>query len=104
MPAFDLYVGLAAHPGQPRVAMTPRGWLSTWIGTSSFADLYETIKGVSVPTLLISADGDMDIYSGQQRKMIDNADASDKTLVDMPCADHYLQPVGEHAGELADPR
>ncbi|MFT7651229.1 MAG: hypothetical protein ACI9UU_000331 [Candidatus Azotimanducaceae bacterium] len=84
--------------------MTPRGWLSTWSGTSSFANLYETIKGVSVPTLFISADGDMDIYPAQQRLMIDNAGASDKSLVELPCADHYLQPVGENAHELADPR
>ena len=84
--------------------MTPRGWLSTWSGTSSFANLYETIKGVSVPTLLISADGDMDIYPAQQRAMIDNAGASDKSLVHLSGADHYLQPLGEHAGELDDPR
>jgi hypothetical protein len=84
--------------------MTPRGWLSTWSGTSSFANLYETIKGVSVPTLFISADSDMDIYPAQQRAMIDNAGATDKTLVDLPCADHYLQPVGENANEFADPR
>jgi len=84
--------------------MTPRGWLSTWSGTSSFANLYETIKGVTVPTLLISADGDMDIYPAQQRLMIENAGASDKSLVDLPGADHYLQPVGEQADDLADPR
>lgn len=84
--------------------MTPRGWLSTWSGTASYANLYETIKGVSVPTLFISADGDMDIYPAQQRLMTDNAGATDKTLVHLPCADHYLQPVGELATEWADPR
>ena len=84
--------------------MTPRGWLSTWSGTSSFANLYETIKGVTIPTLFISADGDMDIYPAQQRTMFDNAGATDKTMVDLPGADHYLQPVGEGADEMADPR
>jgi hypothetical protein len=84
--------------------MTPRGWLSTWSGTSSFANLYETIKGVSIPTLFISADGDMDIYLAQQATMFGNAGATDKTMVDLPCADHYLQPVGEGADEMGDPR
>ncbi|HIG43113.1 MAG: alpha/beta hydrolase [bacterium] len=84
--------------------MTPRGWLSTWSGTSSFANLYETIRGVSVPTLFIEADGDMDIYPAQQRRMFDNAGATDKTLENLACADHYLNPVGEQADELAHPR
>ena len=84
--------------------MTPRGWLSTWSGTSSLANLYETIRGISVPTLLISADGDMDIYPAQQRAMFDNAGAADKTFEDLPCADHYLNPVGEDADNLAHPR
>ena len=84
--------------------MTPRGWLSTWSGTSSFANLYETIRGVSVPTLFIEADGDMDIYPAQQRRMFDNAGATDKTLENLPCADHYFNPVGENADKLAHPR
>jgi esterase/lipase len=84
--------------------MTPRGWLSTWSGTSSYANLYETIKGVSVPTLFISADGDMDIYPAQQQTMFGNAGATDKTLVDLAGADHYLNPVGEESGKLDHPR
>ena len=84
--------------------MTPRGWLSTWSGTSSFANLYETIKGVSVPTLFISADGDMDIYPAQQQRMFGNAGAADKTMLDLPCADHYLNPVGEKSSGMEHPR
>ena len=84
--------------------MTPRGWLSTWSGTASFANLYETIRGVSVPTLFIEADGDMDIYPAQQRRMFDNAGAADKTFENLPCADHYLNPVGEGADKLDHPR
>ena len=84
--------------------MTPRGWLSTWSGTSSYANLYETIKGISVPTLVVSADSDMDIYPAQQQTMFENCGAADKTLFDLECADHYLNPVGPQVDKLAHPR
>ncbi|MCZ6889020.1 MAG: alpha/beta hydrolase [Gammaproteobacteria bacterium] len=84
--------------------MTPRGWLSTWSGTSSYANLYETIRGVTVPTLILEADGDMDIYPAQQQRMFENAGATDKTLQTLANADHYLNPVGEEADQHAPPR
>lgn len=97
---FDTNYGLG---GLSRT-MTPRGWLSTWSGTSSYADLYETIRGVSVPILIMEADSDMDIYPAQQRRIFENAGATDKNLETIAGADHYLNPVGENADKLALPR
>jgi alpha-beta hydrolase superfamily lysophospholipase len=97
---FDTNHGLG---GLSRV-MTPRGWLSTWSGTSSYANLYETIRGVNIPTLILEADGDMDIYPAQQRQIFENAGAADKTLEPLAGADHYLNPVGANVDEKSPPR
>ncbi|MBI5948387.1 MAG: hypothetical protein HY875_09635 [Chloroflexi bacterium] len=99
----DPIIGNYGPGGLARV-MTPRAWLSTWSGLSSQADLPDTIAGVTVPTLLVYADGDCDIFPAEQRELLEKSGAKDKRLVDLPWADHYLHPVGEEGRKLADPR
>jgi pimeloyl-ACP methyl ester carboxylesterase len=99
----DPIIGNYGPGGLARV-MTPRAWLSTWSGLSSQADLPDTIAHVTIPTLLVYADGDCDIFPGEQRELLEKSGAADKQLVDLPWASHYLYPVGEEGRPLADPR
>jgi pimeloyl-ACP methyl ester carboxylesterase len=91
-------------PGGLARLMTPGAWLSTWSGLSSQADLPDTIKDVTVPTLIVYADGDCDIFPSEQRELLEKSGAADKTLLELPYADHYLNPVGEEGRKMKDPR
>ena len=99
----DPIIGNYGPGGLARV-MTPRGWLSTWSGTSSQADLPDTIQHVKVPTLIVFADGDCDIFPAEQQEILARSGAADKQMMELPWADHYLYPVGEEGKKLADPR
>jgi pimeloyl-ACP methyl ester carboxylesterase len=74
--------------------MSARGWLSTWSGLSSEAALERTLPGVTVPTLVVAAAADTDIYPSECRRAFAAAAAADKTYVELAGADHYLRPVG----------
>lgn len=91
-------------PGGLARTMTPRAWLSTWSGLSSQADLPDTIRHVRIPTLIVYADGDCDIFPSEQRELLAESGAADKELAYLPWADHYLFPVGVEGRALADPR
>ena len=91
-------------PGGLARTMTPRAWLSTWSGLSSQADLPDTIGHVTVPTLIVYADGDCDIFPSEQRELFEKSGARDKTLLELPYADHYLNAVGTEGAALPDPR
>ncbi|MFN0096683.1 MAG: hypothetical protein ACKVVT_18150 [Dehalococcoidia bacterium] len=99
----DPIIGNYAHGGLARL-MTPGAWLSTWSGLSSQADLPDTIAHVTIPTLIVYADGDSDIFPSEQREIFEKSGASDKQLWDLPWADHYLNPVGAEGPQLKDPR
>lgn len=99
----DPVIGNYGPGGLARV-MTPRAWLSTWSGLSSQADLPDTIRHVTIPTLIVYADGDCDIFPAEQQEILENSGAADKQFVVLPWADHYLNPVGEEGARLADPR
>jgi pimeloyl-ACP methyl ester carboxylesterase len=99
----DPIIGNYGPGGLARV-MTPRAWLSTWSGLSSHVDLPDTIQHVTVPTLLVYADGDCDIFPAEQDELLAKSAAEDKSLQYLPWADHYLHPVGEEGKKLADPR
>jgi len=91
-------------PGGLARLMTPGAWLSTWSGLSSQADLPDTIQHVHIPTLIVYADGDCDIFPAEQQELLEKCAAKDKQLVNLPWADHYLHPVGDEGRKLADPR
>jgi hypothetical protein len=84
--------------------MSARGWLSTWSGLSSNAALERTLPAVRVPTLVISALADMDIYPAECRRSFDACAASDKTWAELAWASHYLAPVGPEGASLGDPQ
>lgn len=73
--------------------MSARGWLSTWSGLSSRAALARTLPGVTLPTLMVNALGDQEIYPGEARGAFDALAAADRQLVELQGADHYLRPL-----------
>ena len=57
-------------------AMSARGWLSTWSGLSSHASLERTLPEVTVPTQVICATADMDIYPSECRAAYERSGAT----------------------------
>jgi hypothetical protein len=84
--------------------MSARGWLSTWSGLRSNAALERTLPEVRVPTLVVNALADTDIYPSEARRAVEASAADDRTAVDLEGADHYLRPVGDAGARLGDPR
>jgi pimeloyl-ACP methyl ester carboxylesterase len=84
--------------------MSARGWLSTWSGLSSNASLARTLPHVRVPTLVIGALADMDIYPSETRAAFAASGAADKEQADLAWAGHYLQPVGAEGARLPHPQ
>ncbi len=68
------------------------------------ADLPDTITHVTIPTLVVYADGDCDIFPSEQQEIFDKSGAADKAMLELAYADHYLNPVGAEGRDLADPR
>jgi hypothetical protein len=72
---------------------TPDAWLSTWSGLSSNANLLKTAAAVTVPTALVNAGRDRDVYSEAHSKAIFRAlGAKDKAYFDFPDRLHYFEP------------
>ena len=85
-------------------AMTARGWLSTWSGLASHAALEQTLPEVTVPTLVVCALADMDIYPSECRRAFAASGATDKAYVELSHASHYLYPVGPEGAKLRHPQ
>jgi pimeloyl-ACP methyl ester carboxylesterase len=84
--------------------MSARGWLSTWSGLRSNAALERTLPEVRVPTLVVNALADTDIYPSEARRALAASAAEDRALVELEGADHYLRPAGAAGATLGDPR
>jgi hypothetical protein len=84
--------------------MSARGWLSTWSGLSSNAALERTMPGVTLPTLVICALADLDIYPSECRSSFDASGAADKQWAEVAWAGHYLYPVGPEGARLRHPQ
>jgi alpha-beta hydrolase superfamily lysophospholipase len=82
--AANVGVGLAR-------VMTPRGWLSTWSGLSSDAEVAKNLPQVRVPTLVVHPTGDTEIRRHQARAIHAAAGSPDATYVEIEGAQHYLQ-------------
>jgi len=80
-------------------AMTARGWLSTWSGLASNAALERTLPDVALPTLVVAAEADTDIYPAECRRAFEASAARDKAYVALADADHYLRPANGVAGD-----
>src|SRR5438552_2203113 len=84
--------------------MSARGWLSTWSGLRSNADLKRTLPSVTVQTQVICATADTDIHPSECRRAFEAVAARDKRHDELRGADHYLNPVGPAGARRADPR
>jgi hypothetical protein len=72
---------------------TPRAWLSTWSGLSSRADLVENARRIDVPTLVVHAACDREVYFDRDaRPAFDACAAGDKRLERIEGARHYFEP------------
>jgi pimeloyl-ACP methyl ester carboxylesterase len=78
---------------------TPEAWLSTWSGISSNASLERSLKGITIPTLLIQYTGDCSVFPSDVRAALSALAAEDATHVQIR-ADHFGQPIvrGEDSG------
>jgi hypothetical protein len=83
--------------------MSARGWLSTWSGLSSNAALERTLPAVRVPTLVVGALADTDIYPAECRRQLAASAASDKEYYEQEAADHYFRPADATRDDV-DPR
>ena len=71
--------------------MTARGWLSTWSALSSRAKMADTMPSIHVPTLLIHATADVEIRRREAQAIYDSSGATDKTMLELAGAPHYLE-------------
>jgi pimeloyl-ACP methyl ester carboxylesterase len=83
--------------------VTPDAWLSTWSGLSSYAKMATNLPKVAVPTLVVGANGDQDIFNSDVRAEFEASGASDKTIAFIEGADHFMRAGGSKA-HLGDPR
>ncbi len=70
--------------------MTARGWLSTWSGLRSGAELARTMPQVTIPTLVVHPTGDTEIRTHQAEAIHAASGADDRTYATLPGAPHYL--------------
>src|SRR5260370_36448025 len=83
--------------------VTPDAWLSTWSGLSSYAKMALNLPKVIVPTLVVGANGDQDIFNADVRAEFEASGASDKALVFIEGSDHFMR-AGAARAHLGDPR
>ncbi len=83
--------------------VTPEAWLSTWSGLSSNANLIRNLPQVRLPTLVVGAMADQDIFICDARAEFAAAGAADKRLEFIEGADHFMRAGGVKA-RLGDPR
>jgi pimeloyl-ACP methyl ester carboxylesterase len=83
--------------------VTPDAWLSTWSGLSSYANLERNLPKVTVPTLVVGANGDQDIFISDVRAEFEQSGAADKRLEFIEGADHFMR-AGGTKSHLGDPR
>ncbi len=83
--------------------VTPAAWLSTWSGLSSHANLIRNLPSVTVPTLVVGAMADQDIFIADAHAEFTASGAADKSLKMVEGADHFMRASGGRA-KLGDPR
>jgi pimeloyl-ACP methyl ester carboxylesterase len=83
--------------------VTPDAWLSTWSALSSFANLARNLPRVTIPTLVVGAMADQDIFPSDVCTSYEQSRASDKRLEFIEGADHFMR-AGGVKSHLGDPR
>ncbi len=72
--------------------VTPQGWLSTWSGLSSNADISKTGAAVTEPAIVINAGRDLDVYPETHSRLIfDTIRSDDKQYWSFDDALHYFE-------------
>lgn len=71
---------------------TPRAWLSTWSGLSSNADLVANVARIRVPTLLVHAGRDREIFPSDIAAIAGAMAAPDRRVETIAGARHYFEP------------
>lgn len=84
--------------------MSARGWLSTWSGLSSRADLTQNLPRLSCPVHLCQPPADVEIYPSESAELFAAVKSEDRSQSELPHADHYLNPLGEEGQRLPNPR
>jgi dienelactone hydrolase len=81
--------------------MTPRGWLSTWSGLSSNADLVANVARITEPTLVVAAGRDREIFPRDIAAIYGAVAATDKSVETIAAARHYFEPEpGQNEGHV----
>src|SRR5579885_656255 len=83
--------------------VTPDAWLSTWSGLSSYAKTAANLPKVTVPTIVVGANADQDIFLSDVRAEYEASGAADKTIAFIEGAEHFMRAGGTKA-HLGDPR
>jgi esterase/lipase len=83
--------------------VTPEAWLSTWSGPSSYANLERNLPLVTVPTLVVGAMADQDIFVADVRAEYDLSGAADKCIEFIEGAEHFMRAGGTRS-HLGEPR
>ncbi len=83
--------------------VTPEAWLSTWSGLSSYAKMERNLPRVTVPTLVVGAKADQDIFVADVRAEYVLSGAADKSIEFIEGADHFMRAGGTKAN-LGEPR
>lgn len=82
--------------------VTPQGWLSTWSGLSSNANINKTGPAISVPAVVVNAGRDLDVYPETHSKLIyATIRSADKEYWNFDDALHYFQPDENETGDAA---
>jgi hypothetical protein len=74
--------------------LTPWGWLSTWSGHTSSANLCENLGHIRVPTFVVGVSADEDIYPSDFERQMVAAAAQDKQYAMIEGVNHSLLPAG----------
>lgn len=83
--------------------VTPDAWLSTWSAISSYANLARNLPLVPIPTLVVGAMADQDIFPADVRISYEQSGANDKQIEFVEGADHFMRAGGVNS-HLGDPR
>jgi pimeloyl-ACP methyl ester carboxylesterase len=91
------------HPIGLGHVVTPEAWLSTWSGPSSYANLERNLPRVTVPTLVVGAMADQDIFLADVRAEYELSGAADKRIEFIEGAEHFMR-TGGTKSLLTEPR